>query len=180
MGEFKLSKNWHLAETDDEVQISEFELLLWRVFNGFVRWHEDCETAVNNVELGANELAILHIIRMKERPKTIYEIAHLLNRTDFPNIQYSIKKLLKLDFIAKTDSPNKAISYKITEKGISDTSAYSQARKEVLVKLFPLVKDDSETNLKDVSKYMLKLVQVYDEASRMVMSYQDYSAPETD
>lgn len=177
MGKFKLSKSWHLAESEEEVKISEFELLLWRVFNGFVRWHEDCENSVNNLELTANELAILHLIRMKDRPKSIYEIAHLLNRTDFANVQYSVRKLLKLDLIEKADTVNKA-TYKITAKGIADTSAYSQARREILVKLFPLCEGESETKLDDVSKYILKLIQVYDEASRAAMSYQDYSEPD--
>ena len=76
---------------DDEMNVTEFELQLWRVFNGFMRWVEECERYVNNTGLDGYDLSILHIVRMKNRPKSVSDIGKILNRTDHFNVQYSIK-----------------------------------------------------------------------------------------
>ncbi len=171
MDKLTLSKNWHLAETEEEVKATEFEFLLWRLYHGFVRWQEDCENAVNSSDLSAGELAVLHIIGMKQRPKTIYEIAQLLYRTDFPNVQYSIKKLLKLELIEKSKKTvRKSAAYQVTDLGLKDIEAYTIARRKILIELF-----SQETELEGIIDKMLKLSQVYEEASRIVVSYQDIS-----
>ena len=84
---------WHLATNTTELILSDFELSLWRVFNSFTRWQQDCEAAIASDGLIAEEIGILHIIRMGDRPKTIYEIGNFLNRTDMPNIQYTVRAL---------------------------------------------------------------------------------------
>ncbi len=42
----KIDKTWHLAETESEIEVTEFELLLWRVFYAFIRWQEDCQSCM--------------------------------------------------------------------------------------------------------------------------------------
>src|SRR5947207_1990398 len=96
-----LDKTWHLAENEAEIKVTEFELQLWRVFYGFLRWQEKCENIANGTDLTGNELAILHVVRMKNRPKAINDIMRLLNRDDTFNIHYSIRKLIKMGLIKK-------------------------------------------------------------------------------
>ena len=164
------NKYWHLAETDEEVKVSELEFVLWRVVYGFLRWQEDCTSHVTGITLTGDDIAALHIIRMKNRPKTVYEVAQLLNRSDIPNVQYSIKKLLKLALIEKAKNPiKKAIAYQLTPLGVKDTDAYTKARKELFLKLFL-----KEINLDEAEKattLLMRLKNIYEEASMLSASY---------
>ncbi len=164
-----MDKTWHLASTEDEIKITEFELQLWRTFSAFTRWQEDCEQSTNNSSLTANDIAVLHIIRMKDRPKSIYDIGRLMNRTDTYNIYYSVKRLLNLKLISVSKSTDKKIKeYAITPAGIENTDAYTQSRRTVLINLFI-----KELNLdfEQLSKSLAILKAVYDEADRAAVSY---------
>jgi predicted MarR family transcription regulator len=165
-----LDRKWHLAETDDEVKITEFELSLWRVFYGFLRWQEDCENCANNSDINGHDLAILHVIRMRDRAKSIYDIGRLLNREDNFNIQYSIRKLEKLGFVqkAKAKTNKKMGLYEITEAGIKDTDAYTAARRSVLLEMF---KKEKGLKVEETTETLSKIKAIYDEAGRVAASY---------
>lgn len=167
-------KVWHLSENEDEMKVTEFELLLWRVFHGFLRWQEDCELATNGNALTGNELSILHIIRMKDRPKTANDIARLLNREDMFNITYSIKKLLKLGLIEKSkDTVKRGVTYQITESGIKNTDDFVKTRKDILISLFG---KEPRINLPEVAQELVKIIALYDEAARITATYKDVSS----
>jgi len=163
-------KPWHLALDTKEIEVTDFELILWRVFYGFLRWQEDCELSVNNTGLTGHELSVLHIIRMKDRPKSIRDIARLLNREDTFNLTYSIKKLLKLGLIEKAISTAKKSAYQITEAGIKNTDIMAKARREILISIF---KKDPQIALPEITKELIKVIAIYDEAGRIAASYQD-------
>lgn len=106
MSNENLDKTWHLIPNEEQMALTNFEHLLWRLFYSFSRWQEDCQ-ARTEIDLTANEVALVHIVRIKDRPKTIYEIARIINRDDIPNIQYSVTKLQKLGLIKKVASTYK-------------------------------------------------------------------------
>lgn len=172
----KLDKTWHLADDKQALPFTEFEFQLWRVFNGFIKWQEDCQQYVHNQHLTGNELALLHVVRMKDRPKTIYELSRMFNRDDPNNIQYSLGKLIKMGLIekAKDNSTKKALSYQITKEGIKNTDAYQEARHELLLNLFAKSDIDPE-ELEQAAKIMNKLRALYDEASWLAASYRNES-----
>ncbi len=159
-------ETWHLAGNEDEIKVTEFELQLWRVFYGFQRWQEECEKNANGNILSSNEIAILHIIRMKNRPKTLTDIERLLNRNDTHNIRYSINKLLKMNLIKKTQSAysGKNYYYEITEEGKKDTDNYSRMRKFILIHMFK----ESGLDFEELTKNLSKIKALYDEADRAV------------
>ena len=172
-----IDKTWHLANTEEETKLTDFEFHLWRVFYGFMRWQEGCEKVANQTDLTGSELSILHIIRMKDRPKTLNELMRLLNRDDNFNITYSIKKLIKNGLIRKiaSDKHNKkTFSYEITEAGIKNTDAYTTLRKNVLIELFAKKR---ELNLDKLSNVLSELIAIYEEADRTVLSYMGSSNP---
>lgn len=165
---------WHLAESKDELSIIDFEFVLWRVYYSWVRWQEDCQAAVAGDDLTAQEIALLHVIRMKDRPKTVYELSRLLNRDDIPNMQYGIKKLLKLGYVEKTDitaGQKKATAYKITEKGIANTAAYSKARKSIFLEMLKGYESD-QLKFKEMTKSLNLMKAIYEEASRLAALYE--------
>lgn len=166
-----LDKTWHLATSDEEIRITEFELLLWRVTYAFFRWQEECEKVANNDELSSDELAVLHIIRMKDRPKTIADIARLLNRDSFFffSINYNISKLMKLGLVKKlAASTKKQLQYEVTEKGKKNTDAYTKARRSILINEFK--KNLSNINLEEISNGLMNLKGIYEEAIRVAAS----------
>lgn len=169
-----LDKTWHLAQAEVgniAIEMTEFELQLWRVFYGFLRWQEECEASINGTDLTGSELAVLHVTRMKEKPKTIYDIARLLNRHDTFNIQYSLRKLLKMGLIEKVksvQSGKKNFAYQASHKGIKNTDSYTEARNNVLL---DMVKQEKDLNLIEITKMMAKLKAIYDEADRTVAAY---------
>lgn len=174
-----IDKRWHLADSEEEIKITEFELQLWRVHYGFMRWQEECEKIANSYELSSDELAVLHIIRMKDRPKTIAEIGRLLNRDNHFGINYNINKLLKLDLIEKLQTASKKqYQYTVTEKGLKNTNAYTLARRSVLIHEF--VKDLKNINLEEITHGLMKLKAIYEEAVRVASSYNPSEHTEAD
>ena len=158
----EIDKRWHLSEEPVEAEIADFELQLWRVFYGFIGWQEECEKTVNNTDLTGNELAILHVIRLKDRPKTISDISRILNRNDTFNIHYSIRKLIKKKLVQKTVGGK---AYEMTPEGIENTSAYARMRKNTLIKLYL---NSQDLQLTDMAAKLAKLKSIYDDASQLV------------
>ncbi len=165
-----IDKTWHLSTSQEETNLTEFELQLWRVYFGFVRWQQQCELSSSKIDLSADELAILHIVRMRDQPKSNADIGILLNRIDYFNINYTINKLVKKGFIQKENpkSKQKQNRYVVTEKGRKNTDAYSEARKSILNEFSSYM---SEMNLDDVAKSLMKMKNFYDEATRVAASY---------
>lgn len=164
MENFEKSKQ--LLSSEEETRVTEFELQLWRVFYGFLRWQEECEKNANGNLFSGNELAILHIIRLKNRPKTITDIERLLNRNDTHNIRYSINKLLKMGLIKKTllNFNGKNYFFEITELGIKDTDNYFKMRRFILIHMFK----ELNLDLDEMTKNLTKIKAIYDEADRAV------------
>lgn len=165
-----VDKTWHLSQTPDEIRVTEFELQLWRVFNGFMRWVEECERYVNGTSLTGQELSVLHIIRMKDRPKSINDIGRILNRSDNYNIQYTIRKLVKMGLIEKHESSpqhKKSSTYRITKKGTENTDKFVETRRKILIDLF--IKGSNLT-LEDMTKTIVRLKSIYDDAEQAAAS----------
>jgi predicted MarR family transcription regulator len=136
-----------------------------------------CEKVANQTDLTGSELSILHIIRMKDRPKTLNESMRLLNRDDNFNINYSLKKLIKNGLIRKISSDKynkKTFSYDITEEGIKNTHTYATIRENVLIDLF---KKKRDLNLDKLSNSLSELIAIYEEADRTVLSYMGMVKP---
>lgn len=166
-----LDKHWHLAENDTEIELSELESALYRVTAAFDRWTADCIATASNLPLSSTENSILHIIRMKNRPKTISDIGRFLNRDDVPNLQYALRKLLKFGLIEKTKgNKTKSISYKVTKSGEEITTKFAELRRNLLLPLIESV--HHWDSLSDSTCRTLELLKgIYDSAALTVSSH---------
>lgn len=165
-----IDKTWHLAVTDGEVDWTEFELQLWRVFNAFKRWQLECEKMVNDSQMSVDELAVLHVVRMNDRPKTIAEVGQLLNRTDHFNINYSVTKLSERGLVKKFQPfKNRPVQLSITEEGRKNTEKYTAARQSILFGEFS--REISGINLKEMTLGLRQVKGVYEEAHRAASTY---------
>jgi len=162
-------QHWHLSTNAEEILITELEFSLFRSFESFSRWQSECLASVSGEEMSGTDNAILHMVRMRERSKSIKEIAMLLNRDDMPNLQYSVRKLLKKNLIAKEGSSKqrKNVRYYVTELGIKVTDDFAEIRKSVLIESSKQINSDLDT----AAKTLEMMAGIYDQASRIVATH---------
>lgn len=173
----QLDKTWHLASSDEEIKITDVELLLWRVTYAFFRWQEECEKVSSGINLSADDLAVLHVIRMKDRPKSVADIGRILNRDNFFSINYNIKKLMKIGLITKLGD-RKQYQYMVTDSGKKNTDEYTSVRRSILINEFK--KDLEKINLEEIKAGLIELKKIYDEAVRVTSSFQPTSVSDQD
>jgi predicted MarR family transcription regulator len=125
--------SWHLARTETERRLSEFEFKLERLAQAYYRWKAACLAAVCDVPLTGDDVAVLNVVRMGDEPKRLSEIGQLLNRVDVPNLQYATRKLVKAGLIeTEGSSSRKETRYRATERGHTVTEAYASLRATTL------------------------------------------------
>ncbi|MGD0846690.1 helix-turn-helix domain-containing protein [Bradyrhizobium sp.] len=124
---------WHLARTETERRLSDFEFGLERLAQAYYRWKAACLAAVCDVPLTGDDVAVLNVVRMGDEPKRLSEIAQLLNRVDVPNLQYATRKLVRSGLIeTEGSSSRKETRYRATATGRSVTEAYAALRAATL------------------------------------------------
>ncbi|MFZ1469736.1 MAG: winged helix DNA-binding protein [Paracoccaceae bacterium] len=131
--ETRMDYRWHLAQSPVEVDTTELEFSLMRAFEGFGRWESECLASVCDLAATGPENAILHIIRMNDRPKTIKDLARLTNRDDVPNIQYSLRKLIGAGLVLRKGSGRSGVTYQVTDEGLRVTDDYGALRRRLLI-----------------------------------------------
>ena len=125
--------SWHLARTETERRLSDFEFGLERLAQAYYRWKAACLAAVCDVPLTGDDVAVLNVVRMGDEPKRLSEIAQLLNRVDVPNLQYATRKLVRTGLIeTEGSSSRKETRYRATATGRSVTEAYAALRAATL------------------------------------------------
>jgi predicted MarR family transcription regulator len=102
---------------------------------------------------------------MNDRPKTMKDLAHLTNRTDVPNLQYSLRKLIKGGLVVREGSGRAGVTYSVTPIGRRVTDDYAEVRKILLVapvKSFPELPE----KLTDATHTLEVLTGLYEQAAR--------------
>lgn len=124
---------WHLARSETERQLSDFEFRLERLAQAYYRWKAACLAAVCDVPLTGDDVAVLNVVRMGDEPKRLSEVGQLLNRVDVPNLQYAARKLVRSGLIeTEGGSSRKETRYRATATGRSITEDYAALRAATL------------------------------------------------
>jgi predicted MarR family transcription regulator len=125
--------SWHLARTETERQLSDFEFGLERLAQAYYRWKAACLSAVCDTPLSGDDVAVLNVVRMGDEPKRLSEVGQLLNRVDIPNLQYATRKLTRAGLIETEGySSRKETRYRVTAMGREVTEAYAAVRAATL------------------------------------------------
>jgi predicted MarR family transcription regulator len=125
--------SWHLARTETERRLTDFEFGLERLAQAYYRWKAACLAAVCDVPLTGDDVAVLNVVRMGDEPKRLSQIGQLLNRVDVPNLQYATRKLMRAGLIeTEGSSSRKETRYRATATGHSVTEAYAALRAATL------------------------------------------------
>jgi len=124
---------WHLSRAPNEAAVTALEFALMRSVEAFGRWQSACLSAVGEAGATGPENALLHLIRMNDRPKSVRDLARLTNREDVPNIQYSLRKLVRRGLVVREGSPRAGVSYAVTPAGRAMTDDFAALRARLLV-----------------------------------------------
>lgn len=167
-----LDRHWHLAKDPHQVAVAEFEYSLMRAWEAFGHWQSECLATVSGLTVSGSDNAILHVIRMKDRPKGIKEIARLTNRDDLPNLQYSIRKLQQEKLIEKTGggTKRKGVTYQVTAKGHQVTEKYAELRAKLLINFTKSV-GNLENDLVNTSLALDLMAGIYEQAARIAATH---------
>lgn len=157
--------SWHLAREPREIELTEFEFSLERIVQAFYRWKSECLAAVAGGAFSGHDTAVLNVIRMKEQPKRLSEIARLLNRGDTSNIQYALRKLLNAGLIEMVEGgARKTATYRVTKAGHDVTEAYARLRRETLIALTGAIGDHAQS-FADTGRFLDIMAGMYDQAA---------------
>jgi len=152
-----------------EKALTGLEWSLWRLSAAFIRWQGACMTAVAGRPIGGQDTALLHVVAFRERAKGLSEIARLLGRTDTANIQYAIRKLVRLGLIAPlAGRSRKDTLYRVTPEGEVLIAGYRALRRDLLV----VLAEAAEADLPGLDARLLRLAGLYDGAARAAVERQ--------
>lgn len=172
-----LHRGSHLAATPTEVAFTEFEFALHHIVESFRRWSVELNTYVSDEALPVQDVSVLQVVRMKDRPKSAAEIGKFLNREDAANVQYTLRKLERAGLIERVGGAPRNTMYQVTEHGRDVTNRYAQGRREFLVPLVEALAEPSEL-LEAVTKRLWLLVGFYDQSARTVSMLHYLPRPE--
>lgn len=162
--------HWHLATDDAGIAVTDFEYAIMRTHEAFVRWQAECFTAVSGEVLTGQENALLHVIRMHGRPKTIKELMQMTNRQDLANVQYGLRKLVKAGMVSKSGSGRIGVYYASTERGNAICDAYAALRREVLLsEIGEAIQPESD--LREATRQLQLLEKIYESAAREATTF---------
>lgn len=165
-----LDRRWHLARTEAEVPLTELEYALMRAQEAFSRWQAECFAAVSGMALSGGENAMLHVIRLNDRPKSLKEIARLTNRDDVPNLQYALRKLVKLGLVKLGGSGRANSVYVVTDAGMQLTDAYAALRANLLGDYAQAVPGLDE-RMRQATQTLDLLSGIYEQAARVAATH---------
>ena len=161
---------WHLARTETEKRLSDFEFRLERLAQAYYRWKAACLAAVCDVPLTGDDVAVLNVVRMGDEPKRLSEVGQLLNRVDVPNLQYATRKLVRAGLIeTEGSSSRKETRYRATEQGRAVTEAYAALRGTTLPPMLDAL-DGWAANLETTSVQMDLLASLYGQAAQVAIT----------
>jgi len=148
--------------------LSEIEFGMIMLNHAFNRWMVRCMAAAGVPDLSAIDILVLHNINSRNKPKTLADIALVLNIEDTHVVTYALKKLERLKLI-KSGRRGKEKLVMTTETGAEACARYKAMRESLLVKSV-LATEVSAESLSEVAARLRALSGHYDQAARAAAS----------
>jgi predicted MarR family transcription regulator len=155
----------HLSPSAAEDAFTEFEFALHHITEAFARWSAALHEYVSGESLPVQDISLLQLIRMNERPKSAAEIGKFLNRDDSSNILYSLRKLEKLGLIEKTGGALRQTAYQVTHRWREVTDAYADMRRRILLESVDKLAAPGD-DLLVVTRTIWRISGLYEQAAR--------------
>jgi predicted MarR family transcription regulator len=148
--------------------LSEIEFGMIMLNHAFNRWMIRCMAAAGVPDLSPVDILVLHNINSRNKPKTLADIALVLNIEDTHVVTYALKKLERLKLI-KSGRRGKEKLVMMTEAGADACARYKAMRESLLVRSV-LATEVSAESLSEVAARLRALSGHYDQAARAAAS----------
>jgi predicted MarR family transcription regulator len=166
----------YLAQDDLAATLTRLEMAMIRSTAAFSRWAPELHKLVTGDQLGMQDTAVLHCIRLRGGSTTLAEMMMFLNRHDLASIQYSLRKLERSGLVRKAKGPQRReIYYSITDRAREHTELYAARRYEILIELCREV-TGLETSIASAAAVLERLTGIYDQAIQTVLNQSVLSA----
>ncbi|MBD2842622.1 winged helix DNA-binding protein [Erythrobacter rubeus] len=154
------------------------ELAIIRSAQAFERWCVVLHSTVSDSRLSAQDVWILHSIRMRGGAQNLSELLLFLNRNDVSTIQYSLRKIEQAGLIERvTGNSKREAGYRLTEEGEAATKEYADLRDELLIELAEDIRDFEEA-LVAAASTLERLTGTYDQATQLVLNRKIMQPPQ--
>lgn len=160
----------YMTDNDGASALTRVELAMIRAVEAFSRWCFFLHKSVGAAGLSAQDVWLLHSIRMRGGAQNLSELLMFLNRTDVSTIQYSLRKIEQAGFIERvTGNSRREAGYRLTERGVEATDEYARIREELLIQLIGDV-NGLEPALDSAAGAMERLTSLYDQSTQTVLN----------
>jgi predicted MarR family transcription regulator len=144
--------------------MSEFELALIVVNNTFHQWVTRCGSAAGIAGLSTLDLLVMHFLCNRHRSMRAADIAFALSIEDIHLVVYSLKKLVRLQLMARKRSGNEML-YSVTEAADATYERYQGIRSKCLIKSLEML-HSPEHDLPVITGMLRAFAGIYEQAAR--------------
>jgi len=157
----------HLA-SPDSWHLSEFEYGMIIAHNAFTRWMIRCMNAAGYKDFSPLDVLVLHNVNHRQREKRLVDICFVLHIEDHHTVNYSLKKLVKLELVQK-EKRGKEIFYTTTPEGSEACKKYREIRERCLTSVYRSLEQEGD-EVSEAASLLRLLSGLYDQASRSAAS----------
>lgn len=158
----------HLA-SGKAAEMSQLEYALTNAGNAFQRWMVHCMAAAGLPDLSPLDVLVLHHTNHRGREKTLAGICLVLNIEESHVVNYSLKKLRKLELITARKRGKESV-YSASEQGQALCQRYREVRETCLLDTLTALGGPSMEDISEVALRLRALSGVYDQAARAATS----------
>jgi len=160
----------YMTRSPAAAALTRAELAIIRSDEAFMRWAYFLHQNVSGAPLSAQDISLLHSIRMHGQAQNLSELMLFLNRNDVSTIQYTLKKLEQSGYVERIPGKSKReAGCKLTEEGMRITDAFAELREELLVGLVEDVNGFVEDLLKAAAT-LERLTGIYDQSTQSALN----------
>lgn len=158
----------HLA-SGKAAELSQLEYALTNAGNAFQRWMVHCMAAAGLPDLSPLDVLVLHHTNHRGREKTLGSICLVLNIEESHVVNYSLKKLRKLELVQARKRGKEAV-YTASERGQILCKRYREIRETCLLDTLTALGGPSMEDISQMALRLRALSGVYDQAARAATS----------
>jgi predicted MarR family transcription regulator len=160
----------YMTEGEQAVVLTRVELAMIRAVEAFRRWAFFLHKSVGGTQLGAEDIWLLHSIRMRGGAQNLSELLLFLNRNDVSTLQYSLRKIEQAGLIERvTGNSKREAGYRLTDRGLGITDEYAAVRQELLVSLVGDI-NGFAAGLDGAAATLERLTGLYDQSTHAVLN----------
>ncbi|MCP1674050.1 putative MarR family transcription regulator [Natronocella acetinitrilica] len=150
-------------------ELSQLEYALINAGHAFERWMVHCMTATGIPDLSPLDVLVLHNTNHRSREKTLAGICLVLNVEDTHLVNYSLKKLRRLNLI-EARRRGKEMGYTTTDEGRLACQRYREIREACLIDALAMFGGPDPEEMAAMATRLRALSGIYDQAARAASS----------